>query len=188
MIKKSILVHTCCGVCALNVIEELKSDYNIALYFFNPNIHPESEYLKRKKYLMKYADDKKIEVIEDDYDPNIFFDLVEGYENEPEGGKRCSICFKYRLEQTASKAAETGYELFTTTLTISPHKNAAIIFKIAKEISNQTGIEYLERNFKKQNGFIKTIALAKELGFYIQNYCGCIFSKQEREKKTANKY
>ncbi len=186
MTKKKILIHACCGVCALNVIEELKSDYDIALYFFNPNIHPEKEYLKRKKYLINYAKQKSIRVIDDDYNPQIFFQKVKGLENEKEGGKRCAICFEMRLIQTAVIAKENAFDLFTTTLTISPHKNVKTIFDIANLISAQTEIDYLAKNFKKNHGFVKTIKMAKQLDFYLQDYCGCVFSKNERQNQKNN--
>ncbi len=183
MSKKKILLHSCCAPCSTAVIERLKADYDITIFYYNPNIYPEEEYLKRKNEEIKYIKhlnetdkDLFIDMLDCDYESEKFYDAVKGLENEREGGARCAVCFKLRLEETAKKAKEKGYDLFGTTLTVSPHKNSEIINKIGLSLSEKHKIEYLESNFKKQNGYKRSVELSKENGIYRQNYCGCEFA------------
>ena len=170
---KNILVHTCCATCGVYCLEKLASEgWNVTGYFYNPNIHPESEYEKRKNELAKL----NFNIIIADEPPQNWFDAVKGYEEEKEGGKRCEICFRLRLEQTALYAKENGFKAFTTVLTVSPHKNSSIINEIGTELAQKYQITFLEENFKKNDGFKKTIDLAKIHNFYRQNYCGCEYS------------
>lgn len=183
MSKKKILLHSCCAPCSTAVIERLKADYDITIFYYNPNIYPEEEYLKRKNEEIKYIKhlnetdkDLFIDMLDCDYESEKFYDAVKGLENEREGGARCAVCFKLRLEETAKKAKEKGYDLFGTTLTVSPHKNSEIINKIGLSLSEKHKIEFLESNFKKQNGYKRSVELSKENGIYRQNYCGCEFA------------
>ncbi len=150
--------------------------YNPVLYFFNPNIFPNEEFTKRLNELVKYSKKKNVELITENQNSEDWYNAMSGLENEPEGGKRCQRCFEYRLLFTALKAFKLEYEYFTTTLTVSPHKNSKLIFEIAKEIAAKYELKFLDIDFKKQDGFLKSVKIAKEEGFYRQNYCGCEFS------------
>ncbi|MCX7941036.1 MAG: epoxyqueuosine reductase QueH [Endomicrobia bacterium] len=173
--KISVLLHICCGICAAECINRLKLlGYNVVGFFYNPNIHPEEEYYKRKKIVEEVANIFKISLLESKYEPEIWFSKCESYSLEPEGGKRCEICYELRLKETSILAEKLGYEFFTTTLTISPHKNSHTIFLIGERINKN---KFLKIDFKKQNGFNKTIQFAKNYKLYRQNYCGCIYSR-----------
>ena len=174
--KKNMLLHSCCGPCSTQVIDFLKNDYDITIFYCNPNIDTEEEYLHRLNEQKRYCKIVGIEVIEDNYCPNEFLDKVKGLENEREGGARCERCFYFRLEETAQKAKDLGFDIFGTTLTVSPHKSTLIINKVGKEIEEKCGILYLEESFKKKDGYLRSINLSKELSLYRQNYCGCRFS------------
>ena len=178
---KKMLLHTCCAPCSTTTIERLSEEYDITVLYYNPNIYPEEEYLKRKNEQIRYISilnnrGQNIKMIDCDYDYQYFKDAVKGLEDEPEGGKRCSICFALRLDYVGKKAKELGFDIFTTSLTISPHKNAEVINKIGFEISKKYDIEYLESNFKKQNGYLRSIQICKENCIYRQRYCGCEYS------------
>lgn len=174
---KKMLLHSCCAPCSTQVIEVLKNDYQLTIYYYNPNIDTDEEYLHRLAEQKRYCAQVGIPVIEDGYNPNDFLENVKGLENEKEGGARCPVCFKLRLEKTAEKAKQLGFDVFGTTLTVSPHKNAEIINAIGKQIESEKGIEYLPGNYKKQDGYKKSIELSKQFNLYRQNYCGCKFAK-----------
>lgn len=177
MNNKNVLVHACCATCSAYPIEKLRElGYNPVLYYFNPNIFPEDEYEKRLSELVNYCDKKKVELIIDRHDPDGWYTAISGLEDEPEKGKRCVRCFEYRLLFTVLKAFQLEYEYFTTTLTVSPHKNSKVIFGIATELANKYELKFLDIDFKKQDGFLKTMNIAKEENFYRQSYCGCEFS------------
>lgn len=176
MAKEQILLHACCATCAGYVLEKLMPEYNPIIYYFNPNIYPPEEYYLRRDELKRYAAKKKIEFIEETYNPDSWLHFIKGLEHEPEKGRRCEQCFYYRLQQTASFAQKNGFRYFTTTLTISPHKNSKTILDIGHQTAIQNGLTFLDEDFKKKDGFKKTMAIAKEENFYRQNYCGCIFS------------
>ncbi len=180
MRKKTLLLHCCCAPCSIHVIDLLKNQYQLNLYFYNPNIYPLKEYLLRKRVLKEYAASINISFLDEDYHNNDFYNEIKGFESEKEGGARCSHCFKFRLKKTAIKARELNIAQFSTTLTISPHKNSKIIFNIADEISSNTKIPFLKQDFKKQNGFKWAMKKSRAKQFYIQNYCGCEFSYRER--------
>lgn len=197
--KKKILLHSCCAPCSTAVIERLNNDYEITILYYNPNIYPETEYLKRKNEELKYIeifnqknDDNKIKFLDCDYESEIFYAKTKGFETEREGGARCAICFRLRLEKTASLAKNNGFDIFGTTLTVSPHKNAELINAIGKTLEKEYEIEYLESNFKKQDGYKRSIELSKENNLYRQNYCGCEFAlniqKQEAPSSLNKKY
>ncbi|MBO4289012.1 MAG: epoxyqueuosine reductase QueH [Lachnospiraceae bacterium] len=183
--KPKILLHSCCGPCSTAVVIQLAQDYQVTVFFYNPNIGPREEYLLRlenqKKFLKEYDPDgtKGIGFIEGDYDDERFYEAVRGLAEEKEGGARCIECFRLRLSRTAELAAELGFDLFTTTLTVSPHKNAELINAIGEELAQACGVPWLNSNFKKKDGYLRSIRLSKEYGLYRQNYCGCIFSMND---------
>ena len=175
--NKNVLLHACCAVCSGYPIELLREmGYNPVVYFFNPNIFPEEEYDRRLNELIRYTEKKQVKLIIDRKEPEDWYNCVIGLENEPEGGKRCARCFEYRMLFTALKALQLEFQYFTTTLTISPHKNSKLIFDIAKELAAKYELTFLDIDFKKKDGFLKTMKIAKEENFYRQNYCGCEFS------------
>ena len=183
--KPRLLLHSCCGPCSTAVIEKLIDDYEITVFYFNPSIYPEEEYLHRKDEQKRFLSELSAKVgfeigfIEGDYDHRSFCDFVSGLEDAPEGGDRCKKCFYQRLENTAKLAKEKGFDLFDTTLSVSPHKNYDNIFAIGKEIEAELRIKYLAGNYKKQDGYKRSIDLSKEYNLYRQNYCGCEFSKRD---------
>lgn len=181
--KQKILLHSCCAPCSTAVIERLKAEYDIVIFYYNPNIYPEEEYLKRKaeevkyiKHLSETDKDLSISMIDCDYESDKFYEATKGFENEREGGVRCALCFKLRLDETAKKAKELGFDIFGTTLTVSPHKNAELINSIGLGIEKEIGVKFLVSNFKKQDGYKRSIELSKENNIYRQNYCGCEFA------------
>lgn len=191
MEKKKLLLHSCCGPCSTAVIERLKDDYDITILYYNPNIYPEEEYLKRKSEQIRYIEilhenrpEIQIKFLDCDYDSNSYYDAVKGLENEREGGARCAVCFKLRLQKTGILAKEGGFDIFGTTLTVSPHKNAELINNIGKNIENNLGISFLVSNFKKQNGYKLSVEISKENGLYRQNYCGCKYALEIQRKEA----
>lgn len=181
--KERLLLHACCGPCQTHVIDVLKQSYEITLYFYNPNIHPDVEYRKRLAHAKRYADHVGISLVEAEYDKEIWFTAIKGLEDEPEQGRRCTECFRLRLEKTAAYAKEQNIPVFATTLTISPHKNKDTVNRIGSFAARQYNVRYLESDFKKNNGFRKSIEISREHGLYRQNYCGCIFSMQDMKKR-----
>lgn len=183
--KKHVLLHSCCGPCSTACIERLLPDYKITVFFYNPNITDAEEYQRRKEAQIHFieefnrsaGDEEKVEFIEGEYLPEDFYKVCAGYSNEPEGGLRCTECFKLRMERAAQVALKTGNPLFGTTLTVSPHKNYPLISSIGRALAGLYGLEFLDVDFKKKNGFQRSIELSKEYGLYRQNYCGCEYSK-----------
>lgn len=183
--KNRVLLHSCCGPCSTACIERLLPNYKITIFFYNPNITEKEEYEKRKesqidfikKHNEKLPDEDHVEFIEGEYFPEEFYNIAKGLESEPEGGARCTQCFKLRLERTAQAAMRTGNSIFGTTLTVSPHKNYNLVSAIGCELANKYGIEFLDIDFKKKAGFQRSIHMSKEYKLYRQNYCGCEFSK-----------
>jgi epoxyqueuosine reductase len=176
---KKLLLHTCCAPCAIYVVQELSKEYDLSLYYFNSNIHPQTEYQKRLQEIISWANKNDIKLIEAEYKPEEWFIIAKGLEDESEGGKRCLECFQYRLEATAKLAKEDKFDLFSTTLSISPHKDAVAINKIGSALGKQYEVEFLEADWKKNNGFKIACQLSKEQNFYRQDYCGCTFSKRK---------
>ena len=176
--RQKLLLHVCCAPCSTHVINVLKGKYDLTLFFYNPNVEPLNEYSLRLEAAEKFAEEMDIPIIVGDYDSIEWHNAVKGHEQDKEGGERCSICFKYRLEKTAELAKEKGFDLFTTTLTVSPYKNAELINQIGKESGEKYSVNFLESDFKKENGYRHSIQLSKENGLYRQNYCGCLFSKK----------
>ena len=183
--KPSLLLHTCCAPCSSSVIERLSDFFNITVFYFNPNIEPYEEYLHRKSEQIRYLKEinRGIEFLDCDYQNEKFKEVSKGLEQLKEGGHRCYKCFELRLYETAIKAKNLNFDYFGTTLTVSPHKNSQIINLIGKEIETKLNIKFLYSDFKKREGYKKSIMLSKEYNLYRQNYCGCIYSKEEAEIK-----
>ncbi len=184
---KKLLLHSCCGPCSTHVIKVLEENYDLTIFYFNPNIYPFEEYKKRLEEQLKYAKIKKIPVIEGFYDEEKFLSSCRGNEDDKEGGQRCRKCFQMRLKETAKKAKELGFDLFATTLSVSPHKNTVVINEVGNDIAKQESIEFLPENFKKKDGYLDSIKLSKEFDLYRQDYCGCRFSKKERDVRVQIK-
>ena len=188
--KKKILLHVCCAPCSSHVLQLLEEEYNITVFFYNPNITAEEEYIKRIEELKRFVAvapfTKDVIIEEGKYEPDEFFVMSEGLENEPERGSRCYKCYEMRMRDTALYAKEKGYDIFTTTLSISPHKNAAWLNEIGQKLSEEIGIGYLYSDFKKKDGYSNSIRLSKEYGLYRQDYCGCIYSKRQAEERKKN--
>ncbi len=183
-IRPKLLLHACCAPCSSYVLEFLHEHFEIILYFFNPNIAPESEYEYRKNELKRLVSEMGLDipVVDEDYNPEPFYEFAKGLEELPERGERCRRCIGYRLDTAGRKAAEVGADYFTTTLTISPHKDCAFINEYGSQASERCGVEYLFSDFKKHEGYKRSIELSKQYNLYRQDYCGCVYSKLAREK------
>lgn len=183
--RKSLLLHSCCGPCSTAVIERLRPRFRLTVYFYNPNITEREEYEKRKetqlRFLRAYNQtlpaEEQITFLCGDYDPERYFSLTAGLESEPEGGARCSVCFQMRLAAAAAAAAAGGFDFFSTTLSVSPHKNFPLIAQIGAKEGKRFGVPFLEEDFKKKAGYQRSVVLSKEYGLYRQNFCGCGFAK-----------
>ena len=178
-----LLLHACCAPCSSAVLERLCNIFEITILYYNPNITDENEYNKRlnevKSFIKKFKTKYRISIIDGRYDINDFLDITKGLENEPERGKRCYKCYNLRLEETAKVAEKEGFPYFTTTLSLSPYKNSNWINEIGEDLNNKYNSTYLYSDFKKKNGYKRSIELSKEYNLYRQNYCGCIYSKKE---------
>lgn len=187
----SLLLHACCAPCSSAVLERLASHFKISILYYNPNITEEKEYQKRleelQNFISKLTTKYPINIIEARYEPKEFFQIAKGLEKEKERGKRCYKCYELRLEETAKVAKEKSFDFFATTLTLSPYKNVSWLNEIGENLSKKYQANYLYSDFKKKNGYKRSIELSKEYNLYRQDYCGCIYSKIEREqKKYAN--
>lgn len=185
--RKTLLLHSCCAPCSSYVLEYLTQFFDISVFYYNPNISPHSEYEKRicelKRLIREMPLSGDIDLIDGKYDPEGFYDIAKGMEELPEGGERCFRCYRLRMEEAAKAALEKGFDYFTTTLSISPHKNAEKINEIGQELEQKYGVRYLCADFKKKDGYKRSIQLSREYGLYRQDYCGCIFSKAIAEKQ-----
>ncbi|MBE7090955.1 MAG: epoxyqueuosine reductase QueH [Clostridiales bacterium] len=186
--RPKLLLHSCCAPCSSAVIQKLKEFFDITVYYYNPNVSPVEEYEKRKAEQKRLLSLWHIPLMECDYEGDIYENAVRGLEKEPERGKRCNVCFALRLQKTASAAKKGGYDYFCTTLTVSPHKNAELLNRIGLAEGERVGVPFLPSDFKKQNGYLTSIRLAKELGLYRQDFCGCVYSKAQREKEKAENH
>lgn len=185
----SLFLHACCAPCSSYVLEYLSEYFEITVFYYNPNISPKEEYEKRVEEMKRLISEMKfqypVKLVEGSYHPEEFYAMAKGLEEIPEGGERCFRCYRMRLEETARLAKEGGYDYFTTTLTISPLKNAAKLNEIGEELSCIYQVTHLPSDFKKKNGYKRSVELSAEHGLYRQNYCGCVFSKREAEKREA---
>ncbi len=188
--KKRLLLHICCAPCSSYVLEYLSEFFDITLFFYNPNITSEDEYNYRideaKRLISEMPLAGKVDFISGRYDIAEFFSVAKGFENEPEGGERCFRCYKLRLQETADFAKKNGFDYFTTTLSISPYKNAEKLNDIGKALSEEYGVKYLFSDFKKKNGYKRSIELSQEYNLYRQDYCGCIYSEAEMKRRKMN--
>lgn len=176
--KPTILLHSCCAPCSTAVIERLKDYFDITILYYNPNIEPFEEYEKRKKEQIKIIEMYNLKYMDCDYDNELFHEMSLGLENVPERGIRCHKCYNLRLDYTAKKAKSNNFDYFGTTLTVSPYKLSNVINEIGLNLETIYGIKFLVSDFKKENGYKKSIELSNTYGLYRQNYCGCIFSKR----------
>lgn len=188
--KPSLLLHGCCAPCSSYVLEYLHKYFSITLFFYNPNITFEKEYLYRveevKRLINELPFGGEISFAEGKYDAESFFSLAKGLEKLPEGGERCFKCYRLRLREAARYASENGFDYFTTTLSISPYKNAEKLNEIGEELSKEYNVPYLFSDFKKKNGYKRSIELSEQYNLYRQNYCGCIYSYEEMKRKLEN--
>ncbi|MGN1194519.1 MAG: epoxyqueuosine reductase QueH [Acutalibacteraceae bacterium] len=186
----SLLLHACCAPCSSYCLEYLSDYFKITVFYYNPNISPESEYVHRvaeeKRLISSLNVKNKIDFIEGEFNPTDFYEAVKGLEDVKEGGERCFKCYRLRLEQTAKLAQKLGFDYFTTTLTISPLKNAEKINEIGEELSEKYGVMHLPSDFKKKDGYKRSIELSKQFLLYRQDYCGCAFSKAKRQKQVTD--
>ncbi len=183
--KPTLLLHSCCAPCSSYVLEYLSQYFAITVFYFNPNIYPEEEFHKRideqKKLISQMKFINPVQFIGSDYSSERFYDTVRGLEDIHEGGERCFACYKLRLDETAKLASDMDFDYFTTTLSISPYKNASKLNEISEELSEIYSVKVLPSDFKKRNGYKRSVEISAEYGLYRQNYCGCVFSMRERE-------
>lgn len=186
-LTKNLLLHSCCAPCSSHVLEYLTNYFNITILFYNPNISSKEEYYKRlnelKRLIKELPHLNKIEIVELPYNNKEFFDIAKGLEDIPEGGIRCFKCYRLRLEEAAKYAKDNNYDFFTTTLSISPHKNADKLNEIGEDLQKIYQINYLYADFKKKGGYQRSIELSKKYDLYRQDFCGCIYSKIERKNQ-----
>ncbi|MDR2131740.1 MAG: epoxyqueuosine reductase QueH [Clostridiales Family XIII bacterium] len=192
--KPSLLLHSCCGPCSTSVVERLMSRYRVTIFFYNPNISDEEEYGRRRAAQLDFVEryngsaDKPdtLHCIEGKYDSEVFEAAIVGLETAPEGGARCRVCFRLRLEKTAETAVLRGFDSFATTLTVSPHKDCETIARIGGELALRYRVSYLAENFRKDDGYRRAVELSKRYGLYRQTYCGCRFSACAAERKAVS--
>ncbi|MBE7043417.1 MAG: epoxyqueuosine reductase QueH [Ruminococcaceae bacterium] len=186
----SLLLHSCCAPCSSYVLEYLSQFFRITVLFYNPNMDSEEEFLLRSKEQIRLIEEMKtknvVECVIVPYEAKAFYDVVKGLEKEPEGGRRCEKCFALRLRKTAEYAARNQFDWFTTTLTISPLKNAPLLNEIGEQMGKEYGVSFLPSDFKKKGGYLRSTQLSREYGLYRQDYCGCVFSKQTDREKGRN--
>ena len=187
----TLLMHACCAPCSSACLERLGNYFDISILYYNPNITDKDEYLKRveeiKRFISGFKTKYPIKLIEGRYDSKEFFEIAKGLEDEPERGKRCFKCYKLRLEETAKVASLKKFDYFCTTLTLSPYKNATWLNEIGEELNNNYNSTYLYSDFKKKNGYKRSIELSKEFDLYRQDYCGCVYSLRDELKRKKNK-
>jgi len=184
--RPRVLVHSCCAPCSTYVLEKLTEYMDVTIYFYNPNIHPKVEYERREHVQQEFIaafnakTDNAVEFLSATYQPKEFFAVTKGLENEKEGGARCAVCYELRMHEVAEKADELGYDYFTSALTLSPKKNSQTINKIGLALEEQFETQYLPSDFKKQNGYKRSIEMCQEYNVYRQCYCGCVFAAKDQ--------
>lgn len=191
----TLFLHSCCAPCSSYVLEYLSEYFSITVFYYNPNIYPDEEYYKRveeqKQFIRRFNENNrnfhKISFVEGNYDKDKFYEMAKGLEQIPEGGERCFGCYELRLREAAEYAKELGMDYFTTTLSISPMKNAEKLNEIGEKLAKEYGIQYLTSDFKKKNGYKRSTELSREYGMYRQDYCGCVFSLREREQQKQER-
>ena len=183
----TLLLHVCCAPCSSYVLEYLSKYFEVTVFFYNPNIEPASEYVLRLSELKRFIKTKPfpnpVHLVEGSYEPEVYREAIRGLEREKEGGKRCEACFRLRLGETAKLAEKGGFDYFTTTLSISPLKDAALLNRIGEEAGAYYGVRHFPSDFKKRDGYRRSVELSKEYGLYRQDYCGCVFSRAESEER-----
>lgn len=183
--RPKLLIHSCCAPCSSYVLEYLSGYFDITVFYYNPNIYPKEEYIRRveeqSELIRSMGLSSKVRFCQGDYDPQQYYHAVKGLEGEPEGGNRCFVCYELRLREAAQLALAEGFEYFTTTLSISPHKNADKLNEIGERLAAEYGISYLPSDFKKKNGYKRSIELSREYNLYRQDYCGCVYSVRNSE-------
>ena len=181
---KKLLLHSCCAPCSSYCLSELHEAFKVTVFYFNPNLDSPEEYGRRKREQLRFLQETGYaDFLDCDYSPELFAAAAKGLEREKEGGARCKKCFELRLQRTAREAKERGYDLFGTTLTVSPLKNAALINEIGFSLEKELGVKYLPSDFKKRGGYLRSVELSKEHSLYRQDYCGCVYSKLQRESR-----
>lgn len=187
----TLLLHSCCAPCSSYVLEYLSEYFNITVFYYNPNIYPQDEYYKRvkeqKEFIGKFKVKNPVKFIEGKYDTDRFYNMAKGHEQDKEGTERCFLCYRLRLEETIKIAKENNFDYFTTTLSISPYKNSQKLNEIGIELEKEYGVKYLFSDFKKKNGYKRSIELSKDYNLYRQDYCGCVYSKNEIERLRKEK-
>lgn len=186
--RPRLFIHSCCAPCSSYVIEYLSNYFEITLFYYNPNIYPEEEYIKRveelKNLIREMPLQSEVHLLEGEFHPDDYYRQVKGLEEEPEGGERCFACYRLRLREAARMASSLNFDYFTTTLSISPYKNADKLNEIGQQLAKEYGVSYLPSDFKKKNGYKRSIELSREYNLYRQDYCGCVYSKRERDLKN----
>ena len=181
---KRLLLHSCCAPCSSHCLSELSPQIGVTVLYYNPNLDCAGEYEKRKREQLRFLRETGLaDFLDCDYAPEDYLAAVRGLEEEKEGGARCAVCFRLRLERTAREAKARGFDYFATTLTVSPLKNAKLINTIGFAVAEEVGVKYLPSDFKKRGGYLHSVKLSEEYGLYRQDYCGCAFSKAERERQ-----
>ena len=182
--NKRLLLHSCCAPCSSHCLSELSPQIGVTVFYYNPNLDCAEEYEKRKREQIRFLRETgPADFLDCDYAPEDYISAVRGLEEEKEGGARCAVCFRLRLERTAREAKARGFDYFATTLTVSPLKNAKLINTIGFAVAEEVGVPYLPSDFKKRGGYLHSVRLSEEYGLYRQDYCGCAFSKAERERQ-----
>lgn len=187
----TLFLHSCCAPCSSYCLEYLSEYFRITVFYYNPNIYPEEEYYKRveeqKRFIERLPAKHPISFVEGRYDKERFYEMAKGLEDVKEGGERCFLCYELRLRESAEMVRQMGMDYFTTTLSISPLKNAAKLNEIGDRLAAEYGVKYLNSDFKKKNGYKRSVELSEEYGMYRQYYCGCVFSKKQRDEEIAAK-
>lgn len=182
--NKRLLLHSCCAPCSSHCLSELSPRIGVTVLYYNPNLDCAEEYEKRKREQIRFLRETGLaDFLDCDYAPEDYISAVRGLEEEKEGGARCAVCFRLRLDRTAREAKARGFDYFATTLTVSPLKNARLINEIGFAVAEEVGVKYLPSDFKKRGGYLHSVRLSEEYGLYRQDYCGCAFSKAERERQ-----